>query len=84
VDAGHPICLPSTFAKFGFSALRPAKSYLGRTGVYSVQWNVVGSLLPGKNECFDLILPDDSCKAFFANGIVVQARLRRKFPGYKF
>lgn len=38
-----------------------------------------------ENDCrYDIIMNENSCKAYIANGIVVQARQERKIPGYNY
>jgi hypothetical protein len=85
VDAGHPICTPEEYIKNRDSSLQPAKTYLGKNkGIYEVTWDAVASLLPGKNKRFDIIMSENSCKAYNANGIIVKARLGRKLNGYSY
>lgn len=85
IDAGHPISTPDDYKKYGDSSLKPAKLYIDpKKGIYSVTWNLVETLLPGENKRYDLIMKDDSCKAYIANGLVVQARKDRKTPGYQY
>jgi len=85
VDHGHPIATQEEYSKNGNKSLRPAISYLNESKtIYCTLWNEVSSLLPGENRRFDIIMKDDSCKAYIANGIVVQARQDRKEPGYPY
>ena len=85
VDSGHPISIPSEYKKLGKKSLRPAKSYLNKSKkIYATKWDMVGSLLPGENRRYDIIMKDNSCKAYIANGIIVQARQNRKMPGYNY
>jgi len=37
-----------------------------------------------KNRRYDLIMKNSSCKAYIANGVVVQARQNRGSPGYSY
>lgn len=83
IDAGHPISTPQEYRDKKQQSLKPAKSYLNpEKGIYSITWDKVESLLPGENKRYDLIMDDSSCKAYIANGIVVQARMNRTNPGY--
>lgn len=83
VDAGHPVCSPDEYINNGHKFTRVAKSYIGQnSGIYATTWDKVESLLPGENQRYDIIMPNDSCKAYIANGVVVQARQSRKDVGY--
>ena len=85
VDHGHPIATQEEYLKNGNKSLRPAVTYLNNNNtIYCTIWSEVASLLPGENRRFDIIMKDDSCKAYIANGIVVQARQNRKDPGYEY
>lgn len=83
VDAGHPVCSPDEYINNGHKFTRVARSYIGQnSGIYATTWDKVESLLPGENQRYDIIMPNDSCKAYIANGVVVQARQSRKDVGY--
>lgn len=83
VDAGHPVCSPDEYLNNGHQFTKVAKSYIGQnSGIYATTWDKVESLLPGENQRYDIIMPNDSCKAYIANGVVVQARQSRKDVGY--
>ena len=83
VDSGHPVCSPDEYINNGHKFTKVAKSYIGQnSGIYGTTWDKVESLLPGENQRYDIIMPDDSCKAYIANGVVVQARQSRKDVGY--
>lgn len=84
IDPGHPICTPEEYLKEGNKALKPAKSYLKEKSIYTVKWNKVAALLPGENRRYDIIMSEDSCKTYIANGMVIQARKTRQQPGYKY
>lgn len=47
----------------------PAKFYLDRKGIHANSWYYVQFLLPGDNMRYNLIMDDNSCKAYIANGI---------------
>lgn len=83
VDSGHPVCSPDEYINNGHKFTKVAKSYIGQnSGIYGTTWDQVESLLPGENQRYDIIMPNDSCKAYIANGVVVQARQSRKDVGY--
>jgi hypothetical protein len=83
VDSGHPVCSPDEYINNGHKFTKVAKSYIGQnSGIYGTTWDKVESLLPGENQRYDIIMPNDSCKAYIANGVVVQARQSRKDVGY--
>ena len=82
VDAGHPICPPSNIVHFPY--LKPAKFFVNNNNIYIVKWEDVQFLLPGENRRYDIIMKDDSCKVYIANGIIVKARQERKQPGYSY
>lgn len=82
VDAGHSICPPSNIVNLPY--LIPAKSFVNNKNIYIVKWEDVKFLLPGENKRYDIIMKDDSCKAYIANGIIVKARQERKLPGYSY
>ena len=87
IDPGHPMALPEDYKKHGNEALRPAKTYLDEIEnkeIYLTMWDKVSSLLPGENRRYDIVMKDDSCKAYIANGIVVKARQNRVEPGYSY
>jgi hypothetical protein len=85
VDSGHPVCSPDEYINNGHKFTKVAKSYIGQnSGIYGTTWDQVESLLPGENERYDIIMPNDSCKAYIANGVVVQARQSRKDVGYHY
>lgn len=85
VDAGHPICTPYSYNLYsGQIALTPAKFFVNNKNIYIVKWEDVASLLPGENKRYDIIMKEDSCKAYIANGIIVKARQERKIPGYSY
>ena len=82
VDAGHPICPPSTYNLK--EALIPAKSFINNKDIYIVNWEDVACLLPGENKRYDIIMKEDSCNAYIANGMIVKGRESRKTAGYSY
>jgi hypothetical protein len=80
IDAGHPICTQESYKKG--EKLRMAKYYVNDGNIYMTTWDEAGKLMPGENKRYDIIMPEDSCKAYIANGIVVQARQSRLNSGY--
>ncbi len=83
VDAGHPIC-PCLNTSSYVPHLIPAKHFVNNKNIYIVNWEDVKFLLPGENKRYDIIMKDDSCKAYVANGIIVKARQERIIPGYSY
>ena len=82
VDAGHPICPPDSYNLNSQACLMPAKYFVNNRDIYIVKWEDVKNLLPGENKRYDIIMKEDSCKAYIANGMIVKARESRKVPGY--
>ncbi len=84
VDAGHPICTISNYNVNLEKALTPAKSFVNNKNIYIVNWEDVASLLPGENVRYDIIMKESSCKAYIANGLIIQSRQSRKVTGYSY
>jgi hypothetical protein len=84
VDPGHPICTPQEFKISGQNALKKARDYLDPTNlnIRLTKWDQIASLFSGQNLRYDLVLPETSCGAYLANGLVVKARISLKDPGY--
>jgi hypothetical protein len=86
VDPGHPICTRTEYNKHGKEALKPAKKYfniLSGSNRYT-DWNKLENVLPDPQYRYDLVLPADSCGAYIANGMIVQARANIREPGYQY
>ena len=90
IDAGHPMSDIITYKNNGNKCLIPAKFYLdhaknlGNKNIYSKSWDDIAPLMSGNNLRYDIIMPNDSCQAYFANGVVVKSRQNRKNPGYNY
>ena len=85
VDHGHPIQTQEHYNEYANDGLKPAKLFLNQNdNIYSTMWDKVADLLPGENKRYDIIMKEDSCKAYLANGIVVKSRKSRKIPGYEY
>jgi len=82
IDVGHPMASPIDYRMSNSKALRSAATYVNGKNIYYARWNSISNLFPGENKRFDLMMSDDSCKAYIANGLVVQARLNRMQFGY--
>ena len=82
VDAGHPIGLPDNYTNN--HSLRPAKEFLNGTTIYDRKWDSVTDLFDGHTGRYDIIMPSDSCCAYFANGIIVKSRKNFCEPGYNY
>lgn len=82
IDAGHPMAIPSEYNDN--HELKPAKEFINDTTIYAGKWSDLGYLFEGENLRYDIIMPEDSCKAYFANGVVVKARQDRTEPGYSY
>lgn len=82
VDAGHPIGILAEYTDN--SVLKPAKEFINGTTIYAKKWDQVGDLFVGENKRYDIIIPETSCKAYVANGMVVKSRLSRTVPGYNY
>ena len=82
VDAGHPINIPSDYETDHI--LRPAKEFLNGTTIYDRKWDSVTDLFDGHTARYDIIMPSDSCCAYFANNIVVKSRQNFCEPGYNY
>lgn len=82
VDPSHPICTPESYSQQGNSELKPAKTFINGNNVYKTTWDKITDLVTGKNERYDIIMPENSCKAYIANGVVVQSRQSRETSGY--
>ena len=85
IDPKHPMSLPSEYCLKGKNALRPSIKFQKLDqSIQKLHWGEVESLLPGENLRYDLVLSDDSCGAYLANGIVIKARDTVNTPGYKY
>lgn len=82
IDVGHPMATPIDYRMSNNKALRYAATYVNGKQIYYARWNSIDNLFPGENKRFDLMMSDDSCKAYIANGLVVQSRLSRMQFGY--
>lgn len=82
VDAGHPIGVLTEYTDN--STLKPAKEFINDTTIYAKRWDAVGDLFEGENKRYDIIMPETSCKAYIANGMVVKSRASRIVPGYDY
>ena len=82
IDAGHPIGISGNYIMN--RTLIPAKEFLNGTSIYSRRWDSVSDLFDGHTARYDIIMPDDSCGAYFANNIVVKSRKNFCEPGYNY
>lgn len=81
IDLGHPIATPSNYAKYGQAALKPAYTYKKKQ---LTTWDRVATILPDPQYRYDLVLSNDSCQAYLANNVVIQARASLMKAGYKY
>lgn len=86
VDTGHPISLPKDFERDGISGMMPAGWHLkrmeGKSTAYLSDWKAVGKGSAGMIVRYDLVLAEGSCGAYYADGVVVKARIAGADPGY--
>ena len=82
IDAGHPIGISNNYIMN--RTLIPAKEFLNGITIYDRKWDSVSDLFDGHTARYDIIMPDDSCGAYFANGIVVKSRKNFHEPGYSY
>jgi hypothetical protein len=76
---------PQEYALHGNSALKPAIEYNQPqfSGVTIIDWNKVAECIPGPNFMrYDLVLPEDSCGVYLADGLVIQGRKSILVAGY--
>lgn len=81
-DAGHPIGMIDTYS--GNHMLKPAKEFINGSTIYAAKWDSVADLFVGDNHRYDIVMPEDSCGAYIANGVVVKSRQSRMEPGYNY
>ena len=84
IDAGHPIATIDDYRINGKESLKPAKFFINNDTIYHSMWDNVESLFEGENRRYDIIMDKSSCNAYIANGLVVQARETRIYPGYDY
>jgi hypothetical protein len=79
VDVGHPICLPDEYRDQGISALKPSRLYYSSSNPGTILCKYADV---EKGLRYDLILDQESCGAYMANGICVKARISVAIAGY--
>ena len=85
IDPKHPIALPVEYALHGNVALQPGWQFRkSNSQIQRLHWGDVAKLLPGDNLRYDLVLDDNSCGAYFANGLIIKARQAVQTPGYQY
>ena len=84
IDPEHAMCTQEEHAQEGNQALKSWRRFLGRKEVTETTWGKVEEVPPGKNERYDLVLANDSVRAYFANGLIVRSRECEMEAGYDY